>query len=174
MIMPLGRETHALRELGERVHCHHGAANCPSNKIQVFSPNILPQVAKNIAVELGVHGLVFGDKFMVHIPSNVEKHDEHALGRAAALPRLFRSRGSWALPLRRLLFSLEIIPIDLTLVPSDDPRHEEWVAHDTLTKLFTNCNTLLFLFGGRKPGYDLCTNAVHVQITNENYLHCSI
>ena len=53
-----------------------------------FSPNVLPQTAKNIAVELGVHGLAFGDKFMVHNPSNVEKHDEHALGRAAALPRL--------------------------------------------------------------------------------------
>ena len=67
-----------------------------------FSPNVLPQTAKNIAVELSVHGLVFGDKFMVHIPSNVEKHDEHGLGRAAALPRL-RSWGSWALPLRRLV-----------------------------------------------------------------------
>jgi hypothetical protein len=31
-------------------------------------------------------------------PSNVEKHDEHALSRAAALPCL-RSWGSWALPL---------------------------------------------------------------------------
>jgi len=77
-----------------------------------FSPNVLPQMAKNIAVELSVHGLAFRDKFMVHNPSNVEKHDEHALGRAAALPRLHRSWGSWALPLRRLLFSLGIIPID--------------------------------------------------------------
>jgi hypothetical protein len=25
-----------------------------------FSPNVLPQTAKNIAVELGVHGLTFG------------------------------------------------------------------------------------------------------------------
>ena len=25
-----------------------------------FSPNVLPQMAKNIAVELGVHGLAFG------------------------------------------------------------------------------------------------------------------
>ena len=53
-----------------------------------FSPNVLSQTAKNTAVELGVHGLAFGDKFMAHNPSNVEKHDEHALGRAAALPRL--------------------------------------------------------------------------------------
>jgi len=68
-----------------------------------FSPNVLPQTAKNIAVELGVHGLAFGDKFMVHNPSNVEKHDEHALGHAAALPRLLRSWGSWALPLRILV-----------------------------------------------------------------------
>ena len=94
---------------------------------------------------------------MVHNPSNVEKHDEHVLGRAAALPRLLRSWGSWALPLRRLLFSLGIIPIDPTLVPSDDPRHEGWVIHGTLTKLLTNCNTVLFLFGGQKPGYELCS-----------------
>jgi hypothetical protein len=29
--------------------------------------------AKNTAVELGVHGLAFGSKFMVHSPSNVKK-----------------------------------------------------------------------------------------------------
>jgi len=63
-----------------------------------FSPNVLPQTAKNIAVELGVHGLAYGGKFMVHNPSNVEKHDEHALGHDAALPHLLRSWGSWALP----------------------------------------------------------------------------
>jgi len=131
-------------------------------------------MAKNIAVELGVHGLAFGEKFMVHNPSNVEKHDQHALGRAAALPRLLRSWGSWALPLRRLLFSLGNIPIDPTLVPSDGPRHEGWVIYGTLTKLLTNCNTVLFLFGGQKPGYELCSNVVHVQITRENCLHCSI
>ena len=139
-----------------------------------FSPNVLPQTAKNIAVELSVHGLAFGGKFMVHNPSNVEKHDEHALGRAAALPRLLRSWGSRALPLLRLLFSLGIIPIDPTLVPSDDPRHEGWVIQGTLTKLLTNCNTVLFLFGSQKPGYELCSNAVPVQITRENCLHCSI
>ena len=38
-----------------------------------FSSNVHPQTAKNIAVELGVHVLAFGDKFMVHNPSNVEK-----------------------------------------------------------------------------------------------------
>jgi len=85
-----------------------------------FSSNVLPQMAKNIAVELGIHGLAFGGKFKVHNPSNVEKHDEHALGRAAALPRLLRSWGSWALPLRRLLFSLGIIPVDPTRIPSDE------------------------------------------------------
>jgi len=74
-----------------------------ATKYRSFSRNILPQTAKNIAVEFGVHGLAFGDKFMVHIPSNVEKHDEHVLGRAAALPRLLRSWGSWTLPLRRLV-----------------------------------------------------------------------
>ena len=139
-----------------------------------FPPNVLPQTAKNTAVELGVHGLAFGDKFMAHNPSNVEKHDEHAIGRAAALPRLLGSWGSWALPLRRLLFSLGIIPIDPALVPSDYPRHEGWVIHGTLTKLLTNFNTVLFLFGGQKPGYELCSNAVHVQITRENCLQCSV
>ena len=53
-----------------------------------ISPNVLPQTVKNIAVELGIHVLAFGGKFMVHNPSKVEKHDEHALGRAVALPRL--------------------------------------------------------------------------------------
>jgi len=75
-------------------------------QFRLFSPNILPQPAKNFAVELGVNGLAFGYKFMVHNPSNVEKHSEHTLGWAAALPRLLRSWGSWALPLRRLLFNL--------------------------------------------------------------------
>jgi hypothetical protein len=41
-----------------------------------FSPNVQPQTAKNIALEPGVHGLAFGGKFMMHNPSNVEKHDE--------------------------------------------------------------------------------------------------
>ena len=136
-----------------------------------FSLNVLPQTAKNIAVELSIHRLAFGDKFMMHNRSNVEKHDEHAFGRTAALPRLLWSWGSWALPLRRLLFSLGIIPIDPTLIPSDDPRHEGWVIHGMLMKLLTNCNTVLYLFGGQKPGYELCSNAVHVKITCENCLH---
>jgi hypothetical protein len=85
---------------------------------------------------------------VVHNPSNVEKHDEHALGRAAALSRLLRCWRSWALPLRRLLFSLGTIPVDPTLVPIDDPRHEGWVIQGTLTKLLTNCNMVLFPFGG--------------------------
>jgi len=59
-----------------------------------FSSNVLPQMVKNTAVEPGIHGLAFGGKFMVHNPSNVGKQDEHALGRAAALPRLLRSWGS--------------------------------------------------------------------------------
>jgi len=78
-------------------------------------------MVKNTAVEPGVHGLAFGGKFMVHNPSNVGKQDEHALGHAAALPHLLQSWGSWALPLRRLLFSLGIIPVDPTLIPSDEP-----------------------------------------------------
>jgi len=133
-----------------------------------FSPNVLPQTAKNIAVELGVHSLAFGDKFKVHNPSNVKKHDEHALGCAAALPRLLRSWESWALPLRRLLFSHGIVPIDPTLVPINDPRHEGWVIHGTLTKFLTNCNTVLFLFGVRSLGTNFaatrCMFKSHVRI----------
>jgi hypothetical protein len=53
-----------------------------------LSPNVLPQTAKNIAVELGVHGLAFGGKLKVHNRWNVEKYCEHALGRLADLPRL--------------------------------------------------------------------------------------
>ena len=89
-------------------------------QLRAFSLNVHLQTAKNTAVELGVDGLAFGGKFKVHNPSNVEKYDKHALGSAAALPRLLRSWGSWALPLRRLLFSLGIIPVDPTLVPSDE------------------------------------------------------
>jgi len=73
--------------------------NAHMPQFRSFSPNVLPQTVKNIAVDLGVRGLAFGGKFMVHSPSNVEKHDEHALGRAVALPCLLRSWGSWALPL---------------------------------------------------------------------------
>ena len=146
--------------------CMQPIAHTP--QFRSFSPNVLPQTAKNIAVELGVHGLAFGGKFMVHNPSIVEKHDEHALGRAAVLPRLLRSWGSWALPLRRLLFSLRIIPVGPTLVPSDDPRHERWVIQGTLTKLLTNCNTVLFLFGVRSLGTNFaatrCMFKSHVRI----------
>jgi hypothetical protein len=60
-------------------------------QFRLFSPNVLSQTTKNIAVELHVHSLAFGYKFMVYSPSNVEKYDEHALGRAAALPPLLRS-----------------------------------------------------------------------------------
>jgi hypothetical protein len=51
-----------------------------------FSPNVLHQTAKNIAVELGVHGLAFGGKFMVHNPSNVEKHDEELVSKLVYTP----------------------------------------------------------------------------------------
>jgi len=59
-----------------------------------FSPNVLPQTAKNTAVEPGVHGLAFWSKFMVHNPSNVRKQDKHALGSTAALSCPLRSWGS--------------------------------------------------------------------------------
>jgi hypothetical protein len=51
-----------------------------------FSPNIPPQTAKNIALELGIHGLAFGGKFMVHNPSNVEKHDEELVSKLFNTP----------------------------------------------------------------------------------------
>jgi len=69
-----------------------------ASQFRSFSLYVLPQTAKNIAVELGIHGLAFGGKYKVHHPSNVEKQDEHALGHAVALPCLW-SWGSWALPL---------------------------------------------------------------------------
>jgi len=77
-------------------------------QFRLFLLNVLAETAKNIAVELGIHGLAFGGKFLVHNSSNIEKHDEHALGRAAALPHLLRFWGFWALPLRRLLFILRV------------------------------------------------------------------
>ena len=68
-------------------------------QFRLFSLNVLPKTAQSTAVEPGVHCLALGGKFMVHNPSNVEKHDEHALGRTVALPCLLRPWGSWALPL---------------------------------------------------------------------------
>jgi hypothetical protein len=51
-----------------------------------FSPNILCQMAKNTAVELGVHGLAFEGKFLVHNTSNVEKHDEELVSKLFDTP----------------------------------------------------------------------------------------
>jgi hypothetical protein len=39
------------------------------------------RTAKNIAVELGVHDLAFGGKFMVHNPSNFKKRDEELVSK---------------------------------------------------------------------------------------------
>jgi hypothetical protein len=55
----------------------------PIARVPQFRPislNVLPQVAKNTAVEL-VHDLAFGGKFMVHNPLNVEKHDEELVSK---------------------------------------------------------------------------------------------
>jgi hypothetical protein len=81
---------------GRIVIMEHPIARAP--QFRSLSLNVLPQTTKNIAVELGVQGPAFGGKFKVQHPSNVEKHVEHALSRAAALPRL-RSWVSLALPL---------------------------------------------------------------------------
>jgi len=66
------------------------------------------------------------------------------------------------------LFSLGIISVDPTLVPSDEPRHEGWVIQGKLTKLLTNCNTVLFLFRVRSLGTNFaatrCMFKSHVRI----------
>ena len=46
------------------------------------------------------------------------------------------------------------------------PRH----ADEALDKLQHGALSVR----GQKPGYELCSNAVHVQITRDNYLHCSV
>jgi hypothetical protein len=51
-----------------------------------FSPNVLPQTVKNIAVVLGVHGLAFEGKFILHNHSNVEKHDEELVSKLFDTP----------------------------------------------------------------------------------------
>jgi hypothetical protein len=63
------------------------------------TPQFSSFLPKNTAVELGIHSLAFGGKFKAHNPSNVEKHNKHAVGHAAALPCLLQSCVSWALPL---------------------------------------------------------------------------
>jgi hypothetical protein len=50
-------------------------------QLRTFSPNVLPQMVKNIAVELCVHGLAFGGKFQVHNPLNIEQHDEELVSK---------------------------------------------------------------------------------------------
>jgi hypothetical protein len=50
-------------------------------QMRSFPPNVPPQTAKNIAVKLSVHGVAFEGKFMVHNPSNVEKHDEELVSK---------------------------------------------------------------------------------------------
>ena len=142
------------------MHCHHGAANCPDTTVQVIFAECPPSNLKEHCCRTrrsrsGLRGQIHGAQSLER-----RKNDEHALGRTAALSHHLWSWESWALPLRRLLFSIGIVPIDPNLVPSNDPRHEGWVIHGTLTKLLTNCNTVLFLFGGQKPGYELCSNAV--------------
>ena len=69
------------------------------------------------ASELVVNGLAHGDELMLNNPANVEENDEHALGRVADLSRLLRSWRCWALPLRKLLFGLRVVPVDPSLVP---------------------------------------------------------
>jgi len=94
--------------VGEKLTCYESSVSgcivimeqpiACAPQFRLFLPNVLPQMVKNIAVEIGVHSLAFGGKFKVHNPSIVGKHDELALGRTVALPHL-RSWGSWALPL---------------------------------------------------------------------------
>jgi hypothetical protein len=163
-----------LRQFSERVHCHHGAANCPRARVEVVFAKCPPSDGEEHCSRTWHSRSGLRGKLMVHNPSNVEKQNEHALGRAAALPRLLRSWGSWTLPLRRLLFGLGIITVDPTLVPSDDLRHEELVIQGMLTKLLTNCNMVLFLFGDQNPGHEIFSNALRVQITSENCVHSSI
>jgi hypothetical protein len=72
------------------------------------------------------------------------------------------------------LLSLGIILVDGTLVHSYDPRNDWWVIQGMLTKLLTSCNTVLFLFRGKKTGHELRRNAVDVQITHENCPQSSV
>ena len=84
-------------------------------------------------------------------PANVEVNDEHALGRSADLSCLLRSWRCWALPLQRLLVGLQIVPIDPSLIPSDDLRHEGWVIQDTLMEILIDFGTEFLLIRGQKP-----------------------
>ena len=52
-------------------------------------------------------------------------------------PAFFGHGEGWALPLQILLFGLWVIPIDPSLVPSDDPRHADWDVQGTLIEILT-------------------------------------
>jgi hypothetical protein len=64
-------------------------------QFRLFLSNVLPQTAKNTAVELGIHGLAFGSKFMVHNPSNVKKHNEELVLKLFDTPTYISGFLSW-------------------------------------------------------------------------------
>jgi len=69
--------------VGEQLTCYESLVrgcifimeqpNVHAPQFSSISPNVLPQMAKNIAVEPCVHVLAVGDKFMVHNPSECQK-----------------------------------------------------------------------------------------------------
>jgi hypothetical protein len=106
---------------------------CPRPTIQVFSPNVLPQAAQNTAVELVVHGLAQGDKFMVHNPSGVENPDEHILFDLRLCLAFFDLENPGFFHCEDCLLSFGFIPVDPILVPSNNAPHVGLVIEGTMT-----------------------------------------
>ena len=93
----------------------HPVALAP--QFRPFPPNVLLKTPQNVAIQFAVDGLTPGDEFMVNNPANVGQNDEQSHGRTADLSRLLRSWRCWALPLRRLLVGLGVVPVEPSLLP---------------------------------------------------------
>ena len=52
-----------------------------------------------------------------------------------------------------LLFGLQVVPVDPSLIPSDDPRHEGWIIQGSLTEILTDLGMEFLLIRDMQPGH---------------------
>ncbi len=130
-------------------YSHVGKPNCHC-AIVVFA-ECFPWDAQEVTIVLSFNlSLNLDDEFMVHSLANIKENHEHALGCLPDLTHTLCSRTLLALPPQRLLFGLWVIAVDLTLIKSDDPRHEGWVI---LSLLLTDSNLELLLLWSQEISF---------------------
>lgn len=49
-------------------------------------------------------------------------------------------------------FVSKVVFVDSTFVTDDDPRYEEWVINDALTKILIDINVVFFVLCGQQEG----------------------